>query len=358
MMAMGLFAKINEPAMRRRLLVTIGVLVIYRVGCLLPMPGLDGAALTTFARSSGLDGQMFTIFALGLTPLFSILLLIEIARSIIPPFDRWERSTPGVAQSLRRYTVLVALAMAIYQSSGIATAMESVSGLVPEPGPAFRLSVVVTLVGATAVLIWLSERITIDGLCNGFWLLLATPALINLFKMIQYSIQSGRLEIVAYFAVAVIAVVAALLTRSARLGITPDDLADDFEIVWPPLLATYIAGFVTFGLAMAMNQGRPILTPATATGGWVHMLAVAVLIVALNFLRTLGRDDPRNKIDVEMICAQTAVCVGGEWLVAALRLPFQLNGPYVIIMVAVAMNMLATVRAATPRADEPRVAVA
>src|SRR5262249_38534428 len=171
-----------------RLLLTAGILLVYRLGCQIPIPGLNTDALS---RLNGLlTIETVSIFALGVTPFLSALLIFEFIKLIIPPLARWEIGDPNNARRLDRYAYYLALVMAGLQARGVANALYGISGLID--GPRLEIPIAMTFVAGVVLLRWLGDRITVHGLGNGFWLLLITPTLISLPNAALESIELLR----------------------------------------------------------------------------------------------------------------------------------------------------------------------
>jgi len=162
--------QVREP---RRWAVTLGGLAVYGLGSRLWLPGLDpeAAARLAFPVSSA----DLSIFAVGVRPILFGLAFVEMARVVLPPLARWAAGGPGRSELLWRTARVFALALAASQAMGIARAVEGLDGVAPSPGPMFRLGVVVTIVGATAFLIWLARVMTERGVGDGLMLLFAAP---------------------------------------------------------------------------------------------------------------------------------------------------------------------------------------
>jgi preprotein translocase subunit SecY len=234
---------LHAPA-ARRLLFTAGALLVYRLGCQIPLPGLDP---DTVARLNGvLTGERVSIFALGVTPFLSALIVLELIKLLIPPFGRWETRQPGNARRLGLFAYFAGLVMAGFQARGVANALGGIPGLFKEPG--WETVIAITLVAGTALLGWLAERITALGLGNGFWLLVITPTLVNLPRAATGSIdlvQRGAVmpEMLAV-AIAFLAIGTALAVTAAQADMTSHEHRMSgavFVGVWPPLFASYIS---------------------------------------------------------------------------------------------------------------------
>ena len=114
------------------------------------------------------------------------------ARVVLPPLARWAAGNPGHSELLWRTARIFALAIAASQAMGIARAVEGLDGIAPSPGPMFRLSVVVAIVGATAFLIWLARVMTEWGIGDGLLLLFAAPFVAHLPYDAAYGIEVVR----------------------------------------------------------------------------------------------------------------------------------------------------------------------
>ena len=162
-----------------RIGVTLAALLVYRLGLMIPVPGVDQTALASLMHSGWFAIERLSLFTLGLVPLLSVYLLAETLRLVSPRFARWQ-AEPANGRRLGRWLRLAALVLAVIQSFGVASALEGIGNIVATPGPAFRAGVVGSLVAATALLSWLADTVTRRGLGNGFWLLLAVPTVAGL----------------------------------------------------------------------------------------------------------------------------------------------------------------------------------
>src|SRR5262249_24343637 len=144
------------PSPTQRIAVTLGVLAIYRLGCYLPMPGVDPAWLARFQGAAWATAERSSIFALGVTPIISALMLLEVARLLSSRFNAWAGASPANPRRVDRSVVAGSLLLAAGQAIGIAINLEQMSNVVAQPGLEFRLGLVATMVGSTALLAWLA----------------------------------------------------------------------------------------------------------------------------------------------------------------------------------------------------------
>ena len=175
------FGKATE--LRQRIWFTIGLLVIYRLGTYIPVPGIDGGALRNFMdqAQAGIGGilSMFTggalgrmgVFALGIMPYISASIIVQLLTSMVPSLDQLKKEGEQGRKKINQYTRYGTVALALFQAYGLAKSLEA-GGLAHDPGLFFQASVVITLVGGTMFLMWLGEQITARGIGNGISLII------------------------------------------------------------------------------------------------------------------------------------------------------------------------------------------
>jgi preprotein translocase subunit SecY len=159
-------------------------LVVYRVGAHIPVPGIDpnqlqqlfqgqqGGILSLFNMFSGGALSRFTVFALGIMPYISASIIMQLLGYVVPVFEQLKKEGEAGRRKITQYTRYGTLGLALFQSMGIALALESSAGLVLAPGMGFRVTAMVTLTAGTMFLMWLGEQITERGLGNGISILI------------------------------------------------------------------------------------------------------------------------------------------------------------------------------------------
>jgi len=341
----------------RRALFTIGALCLYRLGSQIPLPGLDFNLLGKLG-ASGSTLFRVSIFALGVTPIFTVMVVAEIAKSVCPPLARYEARGEAKAGRLNRAIQFAALAVAALQGFGIARGLEGAKGIVAEPGPAFELEVVATFVAATAFLAWLAGRMTARGLGAGFWILLVVPYLVGLPTQGRMGLElaqagymdASALPITIGFVVLAIAVIVTLALAWLPEGLSVQAGAlrsassgAAFIDVWPPLLAQAAGTLIGTAAVIAGMATRPY---PLAFGAPLHILLMAALIAGFSYLR---RSLPQGAAEIRRppsitALAQIAICCGGEWLTRKLGVPFAINGAMIIVVVATALGVMSSER--------------
>jgi preprotein translocase subunit SecY len=200
--------------LRRRLVFLLLALVVYRIGAHIPVPGIDpaqlqqlfngqqGGILNLFNMFSGGALSRFTVFALGIMPYISASIIMQLMTYVVPTFEQLKKEGESGRRKITQYTRYGTLALAIFQSLGIAVALESSAGLVLSPGMGFRLTAVVSLTAGTMFLMWLGEQITERGLGNGISILIFAGIAAGLPSSI-----GGLLELVRTGAMSILAAI-------------------------------------------------------------------------------------------------------------------------------------------------------
>src|ERR1700761_8535708 len=174
----------------RRIAITIGALLIFRLGSHIPLTGisLHSGVLT----SSLLAAQRVSIFALTLVPYLSAAIIVQLVSVVWGRLSALERSGEAGRRKIARITLILTLLLASFQAFGIASAMQDISGLVVEPGNWFLLSATASMVGGVFFMVWLSEQITRHGIGNGIALVLSVNILLSLPAEVATAIELLR----------------------------------------------------------------------------------------------------------------------------------------------------------------------
>ena len=230
---LGAFAKADD--LKKRLLFTVGALIIYRLGTFIPIPGIDPVALSDVfsQQSTGILGMfdMFsggalgrmTIFALNIMPYITASIIMQLMTAIVPSLEAMKKDGEAGRKQINQYTRYLTVLLATVQGYGIAVALEAAGGVVTDPGLFFRVTTVITLVGGTLFLMWLGEQITARGVGNGISLIIFSGIIAEVPSALAGTLELGRtgalsaLLIVGVFvmAVAVIAFIV-FIERSLR----------------------------------------------------------------------------------------------------------------------------------------------
>ncbi len=197
----GALAKATD--LRRRIFFALGLLIVYRIGTYIPVPGIDGLALREFMdeAASGIGGMlnMFTggaisrmgIFALGIMPYISAAIIVQLVGAMYEPWKQLKKEGEMGRRKLNQYTRYLTVMLATGQSYGLAVSLEA-GDLATDPGWFFRSAVVITLVGGTMFLMWLGEQITERGIGNGISLIIFVGIIAELPAALAQFLSRGR----------------------------------------------------------------------------------------------------------------------------------------------------------------------
>ena len=177
------------PELNRRILITILLLIVYRIGVFIPTPGVDAQALSSFfaqAKGTLLDYvvmftggalEQFSVFALGIMPYISASIIIQLLTVVVPHLEKLSKEGESGRKQIVQYTRYGTIVLSAIQGLGISIGLESMRGpaselVVPIPGWDFRIMTIITLTAGTAFIMWLGEQITERGIGNGISLII------------------------------------------------------------------------------------------------------------------------------------------------------------------------------------------
>jgi preprotein translocase subunit SecY len=400
--------------LRRRLVFLLLALVVYRVGAHIPVPGINpeqleqlfndqqGGILSLFNMFSGGALSRFTLFALGIMPYISASIIIQLMGYVVPAFEQLKKEGESGRRKITQYTRYGTLGLALFQSLGIAMALESSSGLVMSPGLGFRVTTVVTLTAGTMFLMWLGEQITERGLGNGISILIfggiaaglpgAVGGLLELVRTGAMSIIVALLIVVlvgfvTYFVVFVERGQRKILVNYARRQVGNKvyggqsshlPLKLNMSGVIPPIFASSIillpatvADWFSTGSSLTWLKD---ISATLSPGQPVYVLIYASAIVFFCFFYTAlvfnSKETAENlkksgafipgyrpgdqtaryidKILLRLTLAGavyiTFVCLLPEFLILKYNVPFYFGGTSLLIIVVVTMDFMAQVQ--------------
>jgi preprotein translocase subunit SecY len=400
--------------LRRRLFFLLGALVVYRLGAHIPVPGIDpdqlhalfqnqqGGILSLFNMFSGGALSRFTVFALGIMQYISASIIMQLMTYVVPSLEALKKEGESGRRKVTQYTRYGTLGLALFQSLGIALALEGSPGLVISPGFGFRLTAVVSLVAGTMFLMWLGEQITERGLGNGISILIFAGIAAGLpSALAQFAslITNGSMSIVAaIFITALVALVTfavvfvergqrKILVNYAKRQVGNKvyggqsshlPLKLNMAGVIPPifassiiLLPTTVVGWFSTGesmrwikdIASALQPGQPIYVLLYATAIVFFCFFYTALVFnsreTADNLKKSGAFIPGirpgdqtaryiDKILLRLTLAGavyiTFVCLLPEFLILKYNVPFYFGGTSLLIIVVVTMDFMAQVQ--------------
>ncbi len=400
--------------LRRRIVFLLLALVVYRIGGHIPVPGIDpvqlqqlfkgqaGGILNLFNMFSGGSLSRFAVFALGITPYISASIIMQLMSYVVPALEAIKKEGEAGRRKITQYTRYGTLFLAVFQSLGIALALEGSPGLVLAPGFGFRMTAVVSLVAGTMFLMWLGEQITERGLGNGISILIfggivagLPAAMSGLFELVR----TGAMSIIAcLFIIAVVIFVTfavvfvergqrKILVNYAKRQVGNKvyggqsshlPLKLNMSGVIPPIFASSIillpatiVGWFATGEGMRWLKD---LSAGLSPGQPVYVLLYASMIVFFCFFYTALVFNSRETADnlkksgafipgirpgdqtakhIDRILGRltlagaiyiTAVCLLPEFLVLKYNVPFYFGGTSLLIIVVVTMDFWAQVQ--------------
>ncbi len=404
----------NYGDLRRRLVFLLLALVVYRVGAHIPVPGIDptqlqqlfngqqGGILSLFNMFSGGALSRFTVFALGIMPYISASIIMQLMAYVVPTLEQLKKEGESGRRKITQYTRYGTLGLALFQSMGIALALESSAGLVMSPGVGFRVTAMVTLTAGTMFLMWLGEQITERGLGNGISILIfggiaaGLPGSIGgLLELVRTGAMSVLVAIfivvvvglVTYFVVFVERGQRKILVNYARRQVGNKvyggqashlPLKLNMSGVIPPIFASSIillpATVVSWFSSGDSMRWLKDIAGALSPGQPVYVMLYAAAIVFFCFFYTAlvfnSRETADNlkksgafipgirpgeqtakhidKILVRLTMAGaiyiTFVCLLPEFLILKYNVPFYFGGTSLLIIVVVTMDFMAQVQ--------------
>ena len=400
--------------MRRRLIFLLLALIVYRIGTHIPVPGINpdqltqlfngqqGGILSLFNMFSGGALSRFSIFALGIMPYISASIIMQLMSYVVPSMEALKKEGEAGRRKITQYTRYGTLGLAIFQSMGIALALESSAGLVNDPGLVFRVTAMVSLTAGTMFLMWLGEQITERGLGNGISIIIfsgiaaglpsAIGGLLELVRTGAMSIIIALLIVVlvglvTYFVVFVERGQRKILVNYARRQVGNKvyggqsshlPLKLNMAGVIPPIFASSIILLPStvvswFSAGESMNWLKDI-SAALSPGQPIYVMLYALAIIFFCFFYTALVFNSRETADnlkksggfipgirpgdqtarfIDKILLRltfagaiyiTFVCLLPEFLILKYNVPFYFGGTSLLIIVVVTMDFMAQVQ--------------
>ncbi len=400
--------------LKSRLWFVLGALVVFRLGSHIPVPGIDptvlkqlfdsqsGGILGMFNMFSGGSLERFAIFALGIMPYISASIIMQLLTVVSPKLEQLKKDGEAGRRLITKYTRYGTVALATFQALGIAIAFEGQAGLVIDPGMAFRLTTVVTLVGGTMFLMWLGEQITERGIGNGISIIIFAGIVAGLPKAIGSTLELARtgafsIPLVVFLFVMVVLVTALVVfVERGQRKITVNyakrqvgnkvmggqtthlPLKLNMAGVIPPIFASSIILFPAslagwFGSSESMYWLKD-LSGAISPGQPIYIILFASAILFFCFFYTALVFNPKETADnlkksgafvpgirpgeqtakyIDKIMGRltligaiyiTLVCLLPEFLSLKFNTPFYFGGTSLLIIVVVTMDFMAQVQ--------------
>ena len=400
--------------LKKRLIFLLLALIVYRIGAHIPVPGIDpnelaklfasqqGGILGMFNMFSGGALQRFTVFALGIMPYISASIIVQLLTVVSPTLEQLKKEGESGRRKITQYTRYGTVGLALFQSMGIAIALESQVGLVLHPGFLFRLTTIISLTTGTMFLMWLGEQITERGIGNGISLIIFAGIVAGLPHALGGTLDLARtgalhpLTVIIIFALVVLVTAAVVFVERGQRKILVNyakrqvgnklyggqsshlPLKLNISGVIPPIFASSI--ILLPATAVSWFGNREGLTwlkdvaAALSPGQPIYVLLYAIAIIFFCFFYTALVFNPKETADnlkksgafvpgirpgeqtaryIEKIILRltmvgaiyiTLVCLLPEFLIVKFNVPFYFGGTSLLIIVVVTMDFMAQVQ--------------
>lgn len=400
--------------LKSRLLFVLGALVVYRLGAHIPVPGIDpdvlaklfqsqsGGILGMFNMFSGGALSRFTVFALGIMPYISASIIMQLMAAVSPKLEQLKKEGEAGRRTITKWTRYGTVVLAAFQAFGIAIALEGQPGLVLDPGMAFRLTAVITLVSGTMFIMWLGEQITERGIGNGISIIIFAGIVAGLPRAVgstaemvntgAFSIPLGFFLLVATVLVTALVVFVERGQRKITVNYAKRQVGNkvyggqtthlplklNMAGVIPPIFASSIILFPAtlagwFGSSERMYWLKDVAA-ALSPGQPIYILLFATAIVFFCFFYTALQFNPKDTADnlkksgafvpgirpgdqtakyIDRIMGRltlvgaayiTLVCLLPEFLILKFNTPFYFGGTSLLIIVVVTMDFMTQVQ--------------
>ncbi|MCF6255436.1 MAG: preprotein translocase subunit SecY [Gammaproteobacteria bacterium] len=414
--AMG-SGKLSE--LKQRLLFVVMAMVVFRIGTFIPVPGIDpGALAVLFEEQKGTILDMFnmfsggalgrlSLFALGVMPYISASIIMQLLTAVVPKLEQMKKEGESGRRKITQYTRYGTLGLALFQSIGIAIALQGQTAgalaLVPSPGPGFVFTAVISLVTGTMFLMWLGEQVTERGIGNGISLIIFAGIVAGLPSAIGGTLELARIGEISAFLVLILLVLAIGVTgfvvfvERGQRRITVNyakrqqgrkvyaaqkshlPLKVNMAGVIPPIFASSIILFpATLASWFGQTEGMGWLKDIAGTlspGQPVYVFMYAMAIIFFCFFYTALQFNPKDTADnlkrsgafipgirpgqntakyidgvmsrLTLVGAMyiTAVCLLPEFMIVYWNVPFYFGGTSLLIIVIVVMDFISQIQA-------------
>lgn len=408
--------------LRQRLLFLVFALFVYRICTFIPVPGVNPKALADLFNSqsgtllnmvnmfSGGALKRFSVVALGIMPYISASIILQLMSHIDPRLDQLRKEGQSGQRKITQYTRYGTVVLALFQALGVAIALEHQTGsggipVVLDPGIAFRVIAVTTLMTGTLFLMWLGEQITERGVGNGISMIIFAGIVAGLPRAVAGTLELARtgelndLMVLFLFVLAIVVVGIIVFIERGQRRITVNyakrqvgrkmyagqsshlPLKLNMSGVIPPIFASSLIVFPTTLVGWIGQTDNPVLryfqdlAQAIAPGQPLYVLLYSAGIVFFCFFYTAITFDPKDTADnlkksgafipgmrpgiqtakyIDTVLTRltlagaiyvTLVCLLPELLIVKFNVPFYFGGTSLLIVVVVVMDFMSQVQA-------------
>ena len=273
----------TSPELKKRVMFTLGMFIVARIGIHIAVPGINMELFKQFQSNNAIAGflnlfsggavERASILSLGITPYINASIVFQLLGIIFPKIEEMQREGGKERDKITQWTRYVTITLALIQSFGLAIALMN-QGLVIEPGARFVISTMALVTGGTAFLMWLSERISIKGIGNGTSMLIFLGIVSNLPSVIRQLFANSK-EITQHI----------LVVISILLFITIISLMVIIQLAERRIPIQYAGkGSLGFGGGQSSVGRRTYLPLKINTAGVMPIIFASVLMAAPGFL--------------------------------------------------------------------------
>jgi preprotein translocase subunit SecY len=414
--ALGKLGKLTE--LRQRIFFVIGALVVFRLGSFIPVPGVNPEAMTSLVNGNGLMDMFnmfsggalarFSVFALGVIPYISASIVFQMMGSVVPSLQGLRKEGEAGKRKMTMYTRYATVALAAFQSFGIAVALQGqvAAGGAPvvyTPGFGFIMSSVVGLTAGTMFLMWLGEQMTERGIGNGISLLIFAGIVAGLPGAVVHTLgmaNNGELSLIKLlmvFGLALLVTAFVVFMERAQRRITVNyarrsggqkaymnqssnlPLKINMSGVIPPIFASSLLMFPATAISWFSTgqQSRWLqdLTQSLSPGNPLYEIVFSVLVIGFAFFYTaivFNADETADNLKrsgalipgirpgkatasyIDAVMTRLTgvgalylvlVCLVPSFMQQAWHVPFYFGGTSLLIVVVVVMDFTAQVQA-------------
>jgi preprotein translocase subunit SecY len=305
------------PDLRNRILFTLAIVAVYRVGAHIPVPGVDpnavkdlvsqGSALGLLNLFAGGALENFAVFALGIMPYITASIIMQLLTAVVPTIERWQKEGESGQRKITQTTRYLTLALGLVESIGLVALFQappSAGGLGVDFDLVTSFVIIVTLLAGTALIMWLGENITQRGIGNGMSLLIFVSIIARFPAAMLQAFRLNNIVIVLVVLVLFLAVIAAVVMMERAQRRIPVQYAK--RVVGRKVyggVGTYIplkingANVIPIIFASSVLYFPTVLTQFTGnvtlqrvagylTSGWAYIALFAVLIIFFTYFYT------------------------------------------------------------------------
>ena len=319
------------PDLKKRLLFTLGMLVVVRLGSHLPLPGVDKEAMANLFAQGGILGffdlfaggalSRFSVFALGIMPYINASIIMNLLTAVVPALEQWAKEGEEGRAKITKITRYATVFLAVIQAFGISVWLQNM-GVLMISGFGFRFLLLITLTAGTCFLMWLGEQITDFGIGNGISIIIfggiiarIPSQIVQTFKLLQVG-EIGIIPLVSLLLISVVVIGGVIAIQKGQRRIPVQyakrvigrkmyggqgthiplrvNQAGVIPIIFASAILLFPATIAQFFQNLAFMKS---MSEALSPGQPLYLVMYAVLIVVFTYFYTAITFNPANMAD-------------------------------------------------------------